>query len=319
MASLEKAAEVVLKKCMALKEFESCLILTDENKLNIAKAFLTQSEKITKNVKLIQIPVGKINGEEPPAHVAEDMKNFNIIIMPVTKSLSWTKAREEATQAGSRVASMPGITEDIMKRCIDVPYENMKSTTAEIIKKLSTADKIEITTEAGTNLTLSVKGMEWHGNDSGIYNNPGQWGNLPSGEAFVAPVEGTTNGTAVIDASMAGVGKTEHPITIIIKDGFAVDIKGGKEAKDFKQMLDNVKSKKAFNVAELGIGTNPKAIVTGVVLEDEKVLGTCHIAFGNNALFGGTTDVPIHVDGIIKKPTIKADDKLIMENGVIVD
>jgi len=318
MASLEKAAEVVLKKCMALKDFESCMILTDENKLNIASAFLKSAEQITKNVKLIQIPVGKVNGEEPPVHVAEQMKDFNVIIMPTSKSLSWTKAREEATTNGTRVASMPGITKEIMERCVDVPYGNMKSTTVDIAKNLSSADKIEITSPSGTNITMSVKGMDWFGSDSGIYNQPGKWGNLPSGEAFVAPVETTTNGTAVIDASMAGIGKIEHPITIIIKDGFAVDIKGGQEAKDFKQMLDDVKSKKAFNVAELGIGTNPKAVISGAVLEDEKVLGTCHIAFGNNSLFGGTTDVPIHVDGIIKKPTIKADGKLIMENGQLI-
>ncbi len=318
MASIENAAGVVLKKCMNLKEFESCLIITDENKLNIARAFLKSAESITKNVKLIQIPVGKINGEEPPKDVAEQMKEFDVLIMPVTKSLSWTNAREEATKAGARAASMPSITEDIIGRCIDVPYEAMKSATAALVEKLGTADKIEITSPSGTDLTLSVKGREWHGLDSGIYDQPGKWGNLPSGEAFVAPVEGTTNGIAVIDASMAGVGKVEAPIHITIKDGFAAEIKGGKEAKELKQMLDNVKSKKAFNVAELGIGTNPKARVIGVVLEDEKVAGTCHIAFGNSSLFGGTVDVPIHVDGVIRKPTIKADGKLIMKDGEMV-
>lgn len=318
MASLERAAGVVLKKCMALKDFESCLIITDENKIKIANSFLKEAEKITKDVKLIQIPVAKVNGEEPPKEAAEQMKDFDVIIIPITRSLSWTDARNEATNAGARVASMPGITEDIIERCIDVPYESMKKTTAEIAKKLGTADKIEIISPGGTNLTLSVKGMEWHGLNSGIYDEPGKWGNLPSGETFVAPVEGTTNGVAVIDASMAGIGKLERSIEITIKDGFAVEFKGGKEAKELKQLLDNVKSKKAFNVAELGIGTNPKATVTGVVLEDEKVAGTCHIAFGKNIFFGGTTDVPIHVDGVIKNPTIKADGKIILKDGVLV-
>ncbi len=317
MASLENAAEVVLKKCMKLKEFESCLIITDENKLNIAKAFLKESEKITKHVKLIQIPVGKVNGEEPPKDTAEQMKEFDVILIPITKSLSWTTARKEATNAGARVASMPGITEEIMERCIDIPYEDMKRTTSELAGKLSIASEFEITSPGGTSLKLSVKGMEWHGLDSGIYDEPGKWGNIPSGEAFVAPVEGSTNGIAVIDASMAGVGKLERPIHITIKGGFAVEFKGGAESKKLKQLLDNVKSKKAFNVAELGIGTNPKARVTGVVLEDEKVLGTCHIAFGKNIFFGGTTDVPIHVDGVIKKPTIKADGKIILKDGEI--
>ena len=103
-----------------------------------------------------------------------------------------------------------------------------------------------------------------------------------------------------------------------IKDGYAVKFSGGSEAKKLKAMLDNVGSRKAFNIAELGIGTNPKARVIGVVLEDEKVFGTCHIAFGNNALFGGKVDVPIHVDGVIKKPTIIADGKMIMKDGEMV-
>lgn len=318
MASLEKAAEVVLKKCMKLKENESCLIITDENKLKITKAFLKQAEKITKNVKLVQIPVGKVNGEEPPSNVAEQMKEFDVLIMPVTRSLSWTKAREEATNEGARAASMPSITEDIIERTIDVAYGDMKKTAAELARKLSIADEIKITTTSGTDLTLSVKNREWHGLDSGIYDKPGKWGNLPSGEVFVAPVEGTANGVIFIDASMAGVGKLDRSIEVEIKDGSAVKFSGGGEAKKLKTMLDKVGSRKAFNIAELGIGINPNARVIGVVLEDEKVKGTCHIAFGNNALFGGKVDVPIHVDGVIKKPTIKADGKLIMKDGELV-
>ncbi|MBN2111487.1 aminopeptidase [Candidatus Woesearchaeota archaeon] len=315
MASLKKAAEVVLKKCMKLKENESCLIVTDENKLKIANAFLSEAGKITKKVKLVQIPVGKVSGEEPPAHVAEQMKEHDVVLMPMTKSLSWTKARKDACAAGARIASMPSITEDIMERTLDIAYEDMKKTTVGLARELGMAQEIEITTPAGTELRLSTKNRKWEGLDSGIYDKPGRWGNLPSGEVFIAPVEGTANGTAVIDASMAGVGKLERPITVAIKDGFAVDFKGGKEAKKLKTMLEKIGSRKAFNIAELGIGTNYKAKVTGIVLEDEKVKGTCHIAFGSNALFGGAVDVPIHVDGVMKKPTIRADGKILIKDG----
>lgn len=315
MASLEKAAEIVLNKCMKLQSGESCLVLTDENRLGIANAFLKQAEKITARVKLVQIPVGKVNGEEPPAHVAEQMREFDVIIMPTTKSLSWTKARQNACNEGARIASMPSITREILERAIDIPYENMKSTNLELARKLGMCRKIRITTEAGTNLELSVKNRKWHGLKAGIYDAPGKWGNLPAGEVFAAPVEGTANGAAVIDASMAGVGKLESPITAEIKDGYAVKFSGGEEAKKLKSMLEKINDRNAFNIAELGIGTNPRARVTGKVLEDEKVLGTCHIAFGNNSMFGGTVNVPIHVDGVMRKPTIKADEKTIMKDG----
>ncbi len=286
MTSLEKAAEIALRKCMKLKKDESCLILTDEKKLRIANAFLKQAEKITDNVKLVQIPVGKVNGEEPPKHVAEQMEKYDVIIMPTTKSFSWTKARQNACSEGARIASMPTITEEIMERAIDVAYENMKSTNLEMARKLGMCRTIEITSPSGTNLKLSIKNRSWHGLKAGIYDAPGKWGNLPAGEVFVAPVEGTANGVAVIDASMAGIGKLEKPIAVEIKDGSAVGFTGGEEAKKLKTMLEKINDKKAFNIAELGIGTNPRAVVTGNVLEDEKVLGTCHIAFGNNSMFG---------------------------------
>ena len=102
---------------------------------------------------------------------------------------------------------------------------------------------------------------------------------------------------------------------MIVKDGYATNIIGNRQAKELKQTLDNINNKNAFNIAELGIGTNPKAIITGNILEDEKVLGTAHIAFGKNSSFGGKVDVPIHIDGVFNKPTIYVDKKLIIDDG----
>lgn len=315
MDPLNESAKVVLSRCMKLKSHESCLIITDKNKARIANAFLGEAKKITSKCQIIQIPVGKVNGEEPPKETAEKMKEYDVIIMPVTKSLSWTKAREEATKEGARIASMPSITEDIMKRTLNIAYENLKKKTENLYHRLKGTREIEIKTKAGTDLKLSVEKSEWLGLDAGVYDKPGKWGNLPSGEIFCAPIEGSANGIFVVDASMAGVGKLDNPILITVKDGFAVKIEGSSEAKKLKRTLEKVKSRKAYNIAEIGIGTNYKAKVTGNVLEDEKVAGTCHIALGNNALFGGTTDVPIHLDGVMKKPTIKADGKIIIADG----
>ena len=152
---------------------------------------------------------------------------------------------------------------------------------------------------------------KWIGDD-GIYTKKGSFGNLPAGEVFIAPLENKTNGTIIVDASVGGIGKVDKNIRIDIKDGFIDNIAGGKIAKSFKRLLKNKLYK---NVAELGIGTNYKAKITGEVLEDEKVFGTCHIAFGNNRHFGGTVDVPFHVDFVIRNPTIYADGILIMDEG----
>lgn len=159
-----------------------------------------------------------------------------------------------------------------------------------------------------------TEGRKWV-SDDGIYMKKGAFGNLPAGEIFIAPLENRTNGTIVVDASVGGLGKIDKEIEIKIKKGFIDHISDGRIAKQFNKLLKNKLYK---NVAELGIGTNYKAKITGNVLEDEKVAGTCHIAFGNNKHFGGKVDVPFHVDFVIKKPTIYADDIMIMKNGNLI-
>lgn len=70
---------------------------------------------------------------------------------------------------------------------------------------------------------------------------------------------------------------------------------------------------------ELGIGTNDQAIITGNILEDEKVLGTCHVAIGDNSTFGGTVSVASHLDGILRNPSLEVDDKLLLYRGTPLD
>jgi leucyl aminopeptidase (aminopeptidase T) len=142
----------------------------------------------------------------------------------------------------------------------------------------------------------------------------GQWGNLPTGEAYLAPLEGRSNGLVVVDGSMAGVGMVDRPIHIVVRDGYATDISGGEAARRLVALLEP-HGRDGRNVAEFGIGTNDRAILTGLILEDEKVMGTIHIAFGDNKSMGGSVRVASHLDGLIKAPTVWFDDRKIMEAG----
>ena len=119
-----------------------------------------------------------------------------------------------------------------------------------------------------------------------------------------------------MDGSQAGVGKLTSPLKITVKDGYAISFEGD-QSDEFRSILEAIKDKDAFNIAELGIGTNNKAILTGIILEDEKVSGTCHIALGNNFGFGGNVDVPVHVDGVMLEPDIYIDEVLIMKKGIL--
>ena len=296
---------------MDLNGNESCLIITDSKLSNIGNALYKNSLKITKTSRLIKIPIPESHGSEPPKNVAEEMLHYDVILMPTTKSLSHTTARKNASSKGARIASMPGITENMMKRTLNVDFNKIRFINEKFIKKLTNHHKIKITTKKGTDIEFNLKGRKWIGDD-GLYTKKRAFGNLPAGEVFIAPLEGKTNGIIIADASVGGLGKVDKNIEIIVKNGFIESIKGGKIADEFTKLL---KSKLYRNVAELGIGTNPKAKITGEALEDEKVMGTCHIAFGNNRHFGGIVDVQFHVDFVIKNPTIYADNVMIMENG----
>jgi leucyl aminopeptidase (aminopeptidase T) len=150
-----------------------------------------------------------------------------------------------------------------------------------------------------------------------LFREKGLWGNLPTGEAYLAPVEGEAKGVVVVDGSMAGIGKLSAPIQIAVRDGFAEEITGGPEAAVLQRLLEP-HGKPARTVAEFGIGTNDKAILSGVILEDEKVMGTIHIAFGDNASMGGTVHVASHLDGLVLKPTVTFDGVEVMKDGQLL-
>ncbi|GAB4181517.1 MAG: aminopeptidase [Calditrichia bacterium] len=317
MEDLINASKIALRDCMNLQTEESLLIVTDEKKLNIGQAFYLAGKEMTKDILLIEIPVGAYNGAEPPEIATELMSRYNVIVAPTSTSLTHTDARRNACKHGARVGTLPGITEDIMARTLSADYKKIKERTLKLSELLSKGKIVRVTTELGTDITMPIEGQKVI-SSTGIVDKPGTFGNLPSGESYLTPIEGQTNGVFVVDASMAGIGKiNDKPIKITVENGMAVKIEGGKEAKLLNEQVEK-NGPKARNIAELGIGTNDKAQVTGLILEDEKVMGTVHIALGNNISMGGTVDVPYHVDGILLKPTVYLDDKLIMKDGKLL-
>lgn len=297
---LDKACGIILKDCMGLGYSERCLIVTDFQSKKIGSAIYKSALKMTKKSKLVLTSIPEIHGAEPPKFIAEEMLSHDVILLPTTMSLSHTKARKDASMKGARIASMPGITEGMMKRALNVNFYRIKKSNEMLISKLKGKNKIRVKTEKGTDIVFCLKGRKWK-DDNGLYTKKGAFGNLPSGEIFIAPLENKTNGTLIVDASIGGLGKVDKDVRIEVKNGHISGISGGKTATSFKKLLKNKFYK---NVAELGIGTNYKAKVTGNALEDEKVAGTCHVAFGNNRHFGGKVDVPFHVDVVIKNPMV---------------
>ncbi len=305
-----KGARIAVKTCMGVKRGEKVLVVTDPPRLEIARTIIEAARELGARTTLLCMPVGKRHGGEPPKIVGQAMRTADVVLAPTTYSLTHTQARLRATQARVRIATMPMITEGMMQRgAILADYREVSKLTKKIAARLTRAAEVEVTTPAGTDFVFNMAGRKAY-LDTGIYHKPGDFGNLPAGEVAVAPVEGTAEGRVVVDGSM--VNKVHGKIEISIEKGIAKKI--SKSARRLIKMLKEA-GPKSRNVAEFGIGTNPKARLIGNVLEDEKVLGTCHIALGDNTSFGGRVRAGIHVDGIFLKPTVKLDGKTIMERG----
>jgi len=317
MSSLEIAATNILKVCMGLKKNETCLIVYDKNKRKIANILLRKSKNFCKKADKIKTPVTKFNGQEPPKKIAKKIKQYNVAVLITTKSLSHTNARRKASKKGVRIASMPGVTEDMIKRTLTADYNKIKKINKKIYDSFKNKKKIKLITSKGTDVIFHINKSPF--NDNGLYHKKGKFGNLPAGEIGFAPVEGKTKGFIVIDKTMAGIGKLKNNIKIEIKKGFVEKIEGKNDAKKLSTLLKKFKNKNVYNIAEFSIGTNYKAKITGIPLEDEKVYGTAHIAIGDNTSYpGGKTKAPIHLDGIISKPTVFVDNKKIIHRGKLL-
>jgi leucyl aminopeptidase (aminopeptidase T) len=281
MNALKESAEIALRDCMALNESETLLVVTDDKTLKIGTALFQVGKSLAKDSILLVMSERQVNGEEPPDAIAELMTRYDVVICPTAKSLTHTNARRNACKAGARVGTMPGISTEVMIRTLQADYHRIAKRTNYLTSLLDDADEVHVSTTIGTDITIPINGIKAI-SSTGLVTRKGSYGNLPSGESYLMPVEGKTRGIFIVDGSFAAVGKIEEmPITITVEDGFATKIEGGREARQLINMLEPM-GKMANNIAELGIGTNDQAIITGAILEDEKVMGTIHIALGNN-------------------------------------
>ena len=313
-ADLQAVARRVLEENMGVHADESLLVVTDTDKRAIGHALFDAGVELGLDAGVIETRPLERSGMEPPAYVAAGMQAADVVVCPTSASLTHTRAREAATEAGARVATMPDITERMIgEGAITADYGEVERLTAEMTNRLTSADEARIESR-GETLRMSLAGRDGIPSD-GLIRKVGDSGNLPSGESYVAPVENTAEGAIAFDGGLVGVGELEDPLVVSIESGTITSVEGEATEEFLDATADDDCAKR---VAELGIGTNPAAEIIGTVLEDEKVYGTCHVAFGDNHGFGGTIECDSHLDGIVLEPDVYLDDELVVTGGDVV-
>lgn len=314
-AELDRAVKTVVRRCMGIQPGEDVLVVCNPVTEEIGALMRIEAQGEGADATLAVISERDSHAAEPPRAVAAAMAAADVVLAPTIQSISHTEARKLASEAGVRVGSLPGVTEEMLARLMTSDLEEIRRRSWAIVTALNRASEVRITCRHGSDLRIGLEGRMGIV-DGGELGNRGAFGNLPCGEGFIAPVEGTTEGVLVVDGSIAGVGLLDTPTALTVREGHLVEATG----PDGSQLMELLTrhGEDGTNVAELGIGTNEEAVLTGNILEDEKILGTCHVAFGASAAIGGRVQVPVHLDCVVLEPTVEIDGEKILGNGELL-
>lgn len=308
-------AEKIICDCLGVNEGEEVLIVADYPNLPIGLALAEVSSGLGAETSLAVMNQREAHAQNPPDCIRAAMKTADAAALCTVFSLSNSTARIEAVEAGCRVLSLPGCCEKtIMGGAIESDFVALAPLVRLIGKILTNGKLVRVTSEAGTDLEIKLSGRK-SVDQTCMAVEPGTWAPFPNCEAAVGPAENGVNGVMVIDGAVVPGGPPVNPIRAVFKDGFLTELSGGEDAEKLESFLKQYNNPDMYQVVELGIGLNEKAVIgRGLMAEDESQFGTMHLGIGAGATFGLPNSAPSHVDLVIRKPTIEVDGQLIMKN-----
>lgn len=308
-----KGAKTLIDVCTKVQPGENVLIITDLAKFNIAKILASVAiDRGAETMVTVMQPRARAS-QEPPTPIAEAMKKADVVLVPVSHSITHTHAVKDAAAAGSRIIVMTDFNEEMMRHGgLEANFDELKPICKGVAKKFEQGKRVKLTTPAGTNLEMDITSRR--GNALYCIVEPGEFSTVPTVEANTSPIEGSANGTIVANASIPylGIGVLTEPVYVDVKDGFITSIKGGVQADILRKNLEGQGDKNVFNIAEIGVGLNPNCRMCGLMLEDEGVISTCHIGIGTSITLGGTIKTKVHYDLLMWEPRIEVDGELII-------
>jgi leucyl aminopeptidase (aminopeptidase T) len=271
------------------------------------------------NVEFTVFPCTRLHGSEIPTDTADRMAAAQVVVAITTYSLTHTNARLRAVEAGARFASMPGF-----EAAMFAPGGPMEADPLLIASRvrlfadlLDGAGQVHLFTPGGTDLRFRLEGRPGLVDD-GMLNRRSTWGNLPAGEAYIVPLEGTAQGKLVVPAGWyPGL---DAELVFSFREGKVSALNGGGQLHAlleqwFQPGSDDPLYTRRRNLAELGIGCNHQAHNPQNVLEAEKILGTVHLGIGDNLHMGGLVESDLHEDFLQPGVDLTLDGRLVIQGG----
>ena len=298
-----------------VKKGDNVLVLADYNTISVGEKVVSQVYQVDAYPIFMIVPPLKIQGEELPDAVTEMAKLVNVIIAPMTTNLAHTRTRYEAQKLGIPVMVLGEVSEEVLtSEAFDADFYAIRPRVEKLAALFTKAKVARVTSPKGTDITMSIEGR--NGRALHGFAQKSEIGAPPGIESSIAPVEGTAEGKIVADVSIAGLGcLIKDPVVINVHEGFAKEISGeGLDAKNFRELLENLKDPNVYNIGELGVGMNPKCTPKGNMAEDEATQGVIHIALGTSVT-GGKIKAAGHYDVLISKATLELDGVIAVKDG----
>jgi leucyl aminopeptidase (aminopeptidase T) len=301
---LLEGARRIVTVCAAVQAGEQVVIVTDHARPAEIGLALARAVDEAGGVATICTTEPVPSGSEPPEAVRAAMGAAEVILAPTSGALYHTAAVQGS---GARFLGLTAfIPEVLMRGGVFADFPALAWKADRLAKLLSNASEARVTAPGGTDLKVQLDGRRAVP-ITGMARNPGERTGCPDIEAFIAPLEDRSEGVVVVDASASIAGVLDEPITLQIEQGRAVSIEGGEGARLIREALEATGTPAVYTLAELAFGLNPVGIIRGVIVEDEGVAGTGHIALGSNIHFGGTNAAPLHLDFVYHRPALWLD------------
>lgn len=312
-------AKQVVEVCAQVKEGESVCIVTEPKTMSIAESISIAVSNVGAEPVITLIKPRIADSTEPPKSVAEAMKSSDVFISAVHTSITHTQAVVDATKNGSRGIMLTQFDNNMLiDSGVLADFPAAAPTCENVGAILENAEEIHLTTKHGTDLKMSATGRKSNSMTGMV--EPGEFAPVPTIEANVSPLEGSASGTIVANASIPylGIGVLENDVVCKVEDGFITNIEGGKEAKILADDLAEKDDKYVYNIAEIGVGLNPRCKFNGLMLEDEGVFGSVHIGIGSSLTLGGNVKASCHYDLIMTEVTLVVDGKEVIKDGEVL-
>lgn len=312
---LSRPATKIVTELAGIEPSDQVLVLADAQTADIARSLVTAARATNDDVHLLVKPTASEHSNEPSAVVGAALSAVNVAVLATRHALTHTEAVGDALAAGTRVVTLRSVTKRMMlEGGITANLDRVQAKTTLVYELLGAGSTARVTCPNGTDVTV---GLSDH--DPIAFAGPdgpdGQLVGYPPGESAIAPDERDATGTIVFDHSMDNIGLLDEPIELDLVDGFVQSVDGGSQAQTLANLIDDA-DENAGHLAEFAIGTNPTALLDENLKEAKRRLGTVHFAIGDNAsTLGGTLGSDLHLDGVVRWPTVTVDGETVLEDG----